>query len=195
MMLQQEPGSASMLALPVPDHELARRWQAGDQASAGMLVDRHLPRLRAFLAARCGNATEADDLAQEVFLAVCRQIATYRADLLFSAWLYGIARNKLADYWRQRRPTDPFNSAHEAIDYRSPARLHEESDAGAKAWAEVFKGLPEAQATALWLRVQEEFSMEAIAQALDVTLGNAKVLLFRARQTMAAHWKTRTIIS
>ncbi len=195
MLLEQAPGLATMPAFSVLDNELARRWQAGDHAAAEQLIDRHLPRLRAFLVARSGDASEADDLAQEVFLAICQQIDAYRADLLFSAWLYGIARKKVADFWRRRKPSEPFDATHEGVDYLTPARVHEEGEAGARAWAEVFARLSEAQATALWLRVQEEFSLEEIAQALDVTLANAKVLLFRARQAMAAHWKSRSIVS
>jgi RNA polymerase sigma-70 factor (ECF subfamily) len=177
----------------VPDDELARRWQYGDQAAAGSLIDRHLPRLRAFFATRCGSATEADDLTQEVFLAVCRHIATYRSEQVFSGWLYRIARNKAADYWRRLRPTEHFEESHAGLDERTPARIYEDGERGARAWKTVFARLPEAQASALWLRVQEELSVDEVACALGVTLANAKVLLFRARQTMAAHWKTRAV--
>ncbi len=188
-LFNPEPPFPSASELPAADRDLARRWQGGDQTAAAALIDRHLPRLRAFLAVRCGDATEADDLAQEVFLAVCRQIATYQSDHLFTSWLYAIARHKVADYWRRRRPVERFDASHEGIDHRSPARLHEECDGCRNAWAEVFARLPETQASALWLRVQEDLSLEDIAQTLEVTLANAKVLLFRARQTMAAHWK------
>jgi RNA polymerase sigma-70 factor (ECF subfamily) len=177
------------------DGELIRRWQSGEAAPAEALIDRYLPKVRAFLAARCGNAGEADDLAQEVFIAVCRQIATYRAEVPFSGWLYGIARNKVADFWRRQRPVAAFEPHHEGVDERCPARIYEESEGASKAWRDVFALLPETQATALWLRIQEEMSMEQIAQALGVTLANAKVLLFRARQTLAVHWKPRAVLS
>ena len=173
------------------DAGLAQRWQAGDRAAGSALIDRHLPRLRAFLAARCGDAAEADDLAQEVFLAVCRQVRTYDRALPFTGWLYGIARNKLADSWRRSRLLVPFEPVHEAVESRSPADIHQELDGAADAWKEVFARLPEAQASALWLRVQEGLSVEEIARTLEVTLANAKVLLFRARQTLTPFFKHR----
>ena len=180
--------------LPMPDAELARCWQAGNRAAGSDLIDRHLPRLRAFLAARCGNAVEADDLAQEIFLAVCRHIQEYDRALPFAGWLYGIARHKLADAWRRAPRLEACEPAdeHEAIENRSPAHIHQEADSAADAWKMVFARLPEAQASALWLRVQEELSVEEIARTLQVSLANAKVLLFRGRQTLLPLFKNRT---
>ncbi len=173
------------------DAELARGWQAGDREAGSALIDRHLPRLRVFLAARCGNAVEADDLAQDVFLAVCRNIGAYDQRLPFTGWLYGIARNKLADFWRRSPRPDIFQADHEAIDPRSPADIHQETDGAAHAWKEVFARLPEAQASALWLRVQEDLSLEDIARTMETSLSNAKVLLFRARQTLTPFFRNR----
>lgn len=174
------------------DPELAGRWQAGDRAAGSALVDRHLPRLRAFLAARCGGSgADADDLAQEVFLAVCRNIATYDRRLPFTGWLYGIARRKLADFWRRRDVLAAVPPGAEPIDPRSPADIRQEADDAAAAWREVFARLPEAQASALWLRVQEDLSVEEIARTLETSLANAKVLLFRARQTLTPIFRHR----
>ena len=179
---QHDPGDAG----------LAQQWQSGDCAAGSALIDRHLPRLRAFFAARCGNAAEADDLAQDVFLAVCRSIDAYDRRLPFTGWLYGIARKKLADFWRRNpHDTDAYRPMYESIDHRSPADVHAETDDAADAWKEVFSRLPEAQASALWLRVQEELSVEEIANTMEVSLANAKVLLFRARQTLMPFFKQR----
>ncbi len=174
------------------DAELALRWQAQDRAAGAALIDRHLPRVRAFLAARCGQA--ADDLAQDVFLAVCRQIQDYDGELPFTGWLYGIARNKLADHWRRTHRLAAFAPVPEAIEARSPAVIHEELDGASDAWREVFARLPEAQASALWLRVQEDLSVEEIADTLEVNVSNAKVLLFRARQTLTPFFKSRNTL-
>lgn len=173
------------------DPALARRWQAGDSAAGSALIDRHLSRLRAFLGARCGSAADADDLAQEVFLAVCRHIRSYDAVLPFTGWLYGIARKKLADFWRRNHVITNIRPENDQVEPRSPADIHQEADGGAHAWKEVFARLPEAQASALWLRVQEELSVEEIARTLGVSVANAKILLFRARQTLTPFFRNR----
>ena len=186
-----QPGSIEAGA--ESDVLLAQRWQGGDLRAAESLIRRHSPRLHAFLASRALHAHEAEDLAQEVFLAVSRRISTYRSEHPFIAWLYTIARHKVADAWRAHRPTEVFEARHEEADDRTPATLHESAESGAVAWREVFARLPETQASALWLRVQEDLSIESIAAALEVTVANAKVLLFRARQTLSRTWKPSLI--
>ena len=173
------------------DPALARRWQTGDSAAGSVLIDRHLSRLRAFLGARCGSTADADDLAQEVFLAVCRHIRSYDPVLPFTGWLYGIARKKLADFWRRSHVITSIRPENDRVDPRSPADIHQEADGAAHAWKEVFARLPEAQASALWLRVQEELSVEEIARTLEVSVANAKILLFRARQTLTPFFRNR----
>jgi RNA polymerase sigma-70 factor (ECF subfamily) len=175
------------------DALLAQRWQGGDLRSGESLIRRHAPRLHAFLASRALNAHEAEDLAQEVFVAVARRIALYQPGQPFLAWLYGIARNKIADAWRAHRPSEVFEERHEGADFRTPASLHESAESAAAAWREVFARLPETQASALWLRVQEDLSLDAIASTLEVSVANAKVLLFRARQTLSRTWKPSLI--
>ena len=189
--MTQAPATASVSLRDSSDAELARRWQADDRAAGSALIDRHLSRLRAFLTTRCGNAAEADDLAQDVFLAVCRSIQAYDEALPFTGWRYGIARKKLAYFWRRNHRLGTHEPTHDGIETRSPADIHQEADGAADAWKEVFARLPEAQASALWLRVQEELSVEEIARTMEVSLSNAKVLLFRARQTLTPFFKHR----
>ena len=183
--------SAPAVGDDLDDPALARRWQTGDSAAGSALIERHLSRLRAFFGTRCGSATDADDLAQEVFLAVCRNIRSYDAVLPFTGWLYGIARKKLADFWRRSQVIANIQPKDEQVETRSPADIHQEVDGAADAWKEVFARLPEAQASALWLRVQEELSVEEIARTLEVSVANTKVLLFRARQTLTPFFRDR----
>jgi len=57
--------------------------------------------LRSYLASQIHSMEDVDDLAQEVFLAAFRNLATFRRGDDFGAWLRGIARNKLYAHWRQ----------------------------------------------------------------------------------------------
>lgn len=176
------------------DTDLAQRWQGGDPQAADCLIRRHLPRLHAFMITRATSAAEAEDLTQEVFIAVSRKIDSYRAEVPFAAWLYAIARNKVADAWRRHHHTESFEPHHGGVDGQTPAQVHASEDRARHLWAQAFAILPESQATALWLRVQEDLSMEGIAAALSITAGNAKILLFRARQTLAQRWQSTEVL-
>ena len=121
---------------------------------------------------------------------MCRNVQAYDRQLPFTGWLYGIARHKLADFWRRAPHEEGEPTPSEAIEHHSPADIHQQAENAADAWKEVFARLPEAQASALWLRVQEDLRLEGIAQTLKVSVGNAKVLLFRARQTLTPFFKS-----
>jgi RNA polymerase sigma-70 factor, ECF subfamily len=56
--------------------------------------------LRCYIASHVHHANDVDDISQEVFLAAYRQLGTFRRGDDFGAWLRGIARNKLHDYFR-----------------------------------------------------------------------------------------------
>jgi RNA polymerase sigma-70 factor (ECF subfamily) len=62
--------------------------------------------LRGFIASQVHHPNDVDDIAQEVFLAAYRQLGTFRAGEDFGAWLRGIARNKLLDYFRSTARRD-----------------------------------------------------------------------------------------
>lgn len=68
--------------------------------------------LRSYLASQIHNLEDVDDLAQEVFLGAFRNLAAFRREDDFGAWLRGVARNKLYAHWRQlsrrKRAMDAF---------------------------------------------------------------------------------------
>ncbi len=81
------------------------RVREGDLAAFGALVRRHELGVRAFLAARLDDRHEAEDLAQEVFVAAYRNLDSYAPDRPFGAWLRGIVANFLRNHLRKRRET------------------------------------------------------------------------------------------
>jgi len=92
----------------VSDAELVARARAGDTAAFGELVDRHRVAVYRAAHAALGSASEAEDVAQEAFLAAYRKMGAYRGDASFKTWLLRIAwrqararRRRLA--WRWRR--------------------------------------------------------------------------------------------
>lgn len=75
--------------------------QAGDHAAFEALVRRHQRMVHSLTYRMTGSLTDAEDLAQEVFIQVWAQLAGFRAEAKFSSWLYRIAVN-LCLNWRKR---------------------------------------------------------------------------------------------
>ena len=78
----------------------------GKASAFGSLYDHYQPRIYRFVAIKVGRREEAEDLTHQVFLNAWQNIGNYK-DLghPFSSWLYKIARNQIADYYRARRGT------------------------------------------------------------------------------------------
>ncbi|MGI8916525.1 MAG: RNA polymerase sigma factor [Chloroflexota bacterium] len=90
-----------------------------DFAAASAFEDRYaqyLPRIYRYLYARCGNAEDAADLAQQVFLQALTARHPYReGSVPFAAWLFRIARNLAVDAQRRRRPQVAWELVPEAL--------------------------------------------------------------------------------
>lgn len=84
------------------DEELVRRFQRGDEQAFDELVERHRGRVYN-LACRLVGMPEADDLAQEVFLAAYRALPGFRVESTFSTWIYRITVHICSHHLRKRR--------------------------------------------------------------------------------------------
>ncbi|MCE9614280.1 MAG: RNA polymerase sigma factor [Lentisphaerae bacterium] len=96
------------------DEELIACYRdSGDLRHVDTLVQRHVGGVRAMIYPMVLNATDADDVTQDVFLRVVRNLACFRGDARFSTWLHRIAINAAIDFLRRRngRPVAPAGEA------------------------------------------------------------------------------------
>lgn len=100
----------------------------------------------------------------------------------FAPWLFTIARNLAASRYRRERPTI---ETERDMDDQTPMNVLAEAEAGRRLWAWARNSLPEAQFTALWLRVEDEMDVAGIAQRMCKSPANVKVMLHRARKRLA----------
>src|SRR5438552_2930991 len=85
------------------DEALVRRFQHGDEAAFDELVERHRARIYG-LVCRLAGVGEAEDLAQDVFVAAYKSLRTFRGEAAFGTWLYRIAIHTCSHHLRRRRP-------------------------------------------------------------------------------------------
>ena len=86
------------------DGDLLHRCRQGDQAAWHELVTRHTRKVFGVAYRLCGRVDEAEDLTQEVFVKVFRNLHRFQeTDASFSTWLTAIARNQAIDHYRRRR--------------------------------------------------------------------------------------------
>ncbi len=157
------------------------RAAAGDAGAWTALVHRHLPAVTRCAAYMLGDATEAEDVAQDTFLRLHRKLSTWEgAEDGLSSWLHRVTINLSID--RKRGPPRPL-SLLDADDVAEPADLDGPLDR--KRHIEMaLASLPERQRAALILVHYQGFSGREAASALDVSVDALESLLARARRTL-----------
>ena len=179
-----------------PDAALMLRVKQGDSAAFEELVDKYKQPVTNLLYRTLKDATEAEDLAQNVFVQVYKSADRYRVEAKFSTWLYTIARNLCLNEIR-RRSRHPAESLDRAADPDddTPARQFEDrrnvaapdqmlqSELVQKV-EQAVAALPENQRTAILLFKEKEKSYEEIAEILQCSLSATKSLIHRGRETL-----------
>src|SRR5919112_619323 len=84
------------------DFDLAAAAAAGDRAAFELLLRRHYDRIHGLAWQLTGNRADADDVAQDVCLALVEKIGSFRGEAKFTTWLTGVTFNACRD-WRRRR--------------------------------------------------------------------------------------------
>ena len=153
------------------------------------VYDEHVVGIYRFIYARVGNHPDAEDLTAQVFVRAVEQLDTTRDPRQMAAWLYRVAHNAIADYWRAfyRLPlvgTDHVAPGWEPAD--EPPRPQPEGDDPAAARVQaLLRRLPDHYRRVLELRFLERKTVAETAVALGISNGNARVLQYRALRRAA----------
>lgn len=165
------------------DEELACRAQAGCASSFEELVYRYEARVFRFVANSCRNASDAQEVTQDAFVAAFRNLGKFDARRSFATWLFTIARRKCIDRHRSARLAIA-EALPEERDENDPAELLAQREAERDLWRLAKRVLPSLQFDALWLKCAEDLSVAEVARVLRRTETHVKVLLFRARMRL-----------
>ena len=154
--------------------------QAGSAPAFSRLVRAHQQGLRLFLRRLCGNAADADDLAQETFVQAFALIGRFDPVRNFRAWLFGIGWRKYREqkrgWLRSLKRETRFSEAQETVVHTDPGlRL----DLGS-----ALAALPPDQRAVLLLCLVEEFTHVEAAEALALPLGTVKSHILRGRERL-----------
>lgn len=175
------------------DADLLAAHRGGDPAAFRILYERYADRVFATCARIVGDAHEAADAVQEIFLTIHREAATYRGEAAVGTWLFRIATNAAIDRARafdRRRGVslpdeDALDSPRLGAGIEAPEMLVAKAELRGLVQGAIGRLSPKLRAIII-LRYIEGFSYEEIAQILDASLGTVKSRLCRAHESLAA---------
>lgn len=192
-------GVAPLSRLPgAADQDLVERFRNGDRRAFDEIVLRYQHRVYSLCYRWLGEAEVAEEVAQDVFLAVFRSLSTFRGDASLSTWIFKVAVNHCRNrrLYRHRRG----HGRHEPIDRpeteEGPGlQLADErarADAGSlrreasDVVQRALEQLDDDHRQILLLRDVEDLDYEEIADILDIPRGTVKSRLHRARAELAS---------
>jgi RNA polymerase sigma-70 factor (ECF subfamily) len=195
------PVRASKAASAADDRELVRRAQGEDKEAFEELIRRHQHRVFAVAGGILRRREDVEDIAQQVFVKAYFSLKRFDQRAAFSTWLYKITVNECWDLLRKKKVRPLVyesdlseEQARQVI--TSAEKVNPGPDISEKIEArenvqKLLEGLDERDRLMLILKEVEGYSIEEIAEALNLNGNTVKVRLFRARRRVVSQAKKR----
>ncbi len=171
------------------ESKLIRNILQGDQGSLEILYQTYQADLFAFITCYLDHEKDVEDVWQETWLAAIRRLAQFNFQSRFFTWLCGIARHKIADYYRKRN-ISPVNLLDEDPDLEQfpidsqllPEEMFE-SKLLQKKVLHTLNTITPIQKTVLVERYLKEQPVEQIAKKIHKSYKATESILSRARES------------
>lgn len=175
----------------VDDLNLIESFKNGDTSAFGEIVLKYQDKIYNLCRHMLGNADDAEDAAQDVFLKAYLALPKFRPEASLYTWLYRIATNTCIDY--KKRPVFEalFGGSEEgerlvhdlATDAPSPEKLYQSKQIDQALQEGLAKLSPKLRAIII-LKEIEGLSYEEIADTLEISMGTVKSRIARAREEL-----------
>ena len=173
--------------LEFDDNVVLEKAVQGDSEAFGLLYERYVTRIYNYIFYRIGSSYDAEDLTERVFIRALRHINRYNnRGLPFSAWLYRIAHNLVANWYRDnsRRKEIPLDdgilTSHQSS-FPEQEVLHSEER---ERLLQVIRTLPPDRQQLVILKFVDHLSNAEIGQIMGRTEGAIKSLYHRTLLTI-----------
>ena len=164
------------------DDVLISQALAGKKSAWVALVKRYEKGLYNYALRMVSNHADAMDLMQDIFMAVFRNLHTFRAQSPFKGWLFKIAHYRCIEYYRKKRPMQSLDDAHEQLAEES-ADCPEQalfSQQQSSALMKTIQKLPIKQKLVVELKFFQQCTFDDIGQQLGISTNTAKSQLYSA---------------
>jgi RNA polymerase sigma-70 factor (ECF subfamily) len=165
------------------DRALVQAARADLRAFNG-LYERHVTSVYRYLLVRVGNVADAEDLTSQTFLVAMENLDKYRGERPFLAWLFGIARHKVADKYRRQKPELMLETAADLADPQDDPDDLVSQKLQIEAVAQKLQTLSPDRAEAISLRLFGGLDIPEIARLMRKQEPAVRMLLHRGLQDL-----------
>ncbi|ADH97645.1 RNA polymerase sigma factor [Salisediminibacterium selenitireducens] len=171
------------------DEELVKDALKGDERAFETLHARHADDVFRYVYMKVGNRQDAEELLQDVFVKMVRNLAGFSGKSTFRTWLFSIVRHTVIDYYRKKgrlqkeQPVE--NDLLEAVSDTTASAEEVASNREKRSHvSDAFNSLPEGHREILYLRFMEGFSLKETARITGKSVMAVKSLQKRAQAKM-----------
>ncbi len=175
-----------MLVVAEREQLPVQQAKAGEPEAWSVLFRRYQLPLYVYVFELVRDEQTSLDIVQETFIAAVRHIGSLRDEAKFGGWLFGIAHQKCAHWWRKQNRAeamrDEIAETHPALD-DAPDELLIRQEQEAE-FMKLIDELPLPQRSVLLLHFVEEFPLEQIAEITQTPIGTVKSRLHYAKRAL-----------
>lgn len=183
--LQGGARSSIVMRMETSDEALALAAAQGDRAAFAALVSRHYDRLLGFAWRLTGTRAEAEDLTQDICIALPRKLAGWRAEARFTTWLYRVAVNAAHD--RRRRQAVRDRAAAGWGDWEQARQDAMAEDRAAQDWlTQAMARLPEDLRDTVAIVLGEGLTQAQAAEVLGLSEGTVAWRMSEVKRRLRA---------
>ena len=165
------------------EEQLTEHIAEGEKKVFEIMIQRYHPAIFNHLECLLKDRVKAEDLTQETFLKLYRQVKDRQIPLNTRAWLFSVANNLCRDYWRSagyRKEMQILDQLPEQRDRKGQVIDILEFRENRSEMVSLLKELPESQRQIVYLRFYNELKLKEIASELACPVGTVKSRLFHA---------------
>ena len=176
-----------MLVKDLSDAEIIESVLKGNTADFSVLVDRYKNKSFTMLKRMLKNDFDAEEVLMDCFMKAYNNLGSFKFESKFSTWFYRIVYNSaLTKLSSNKRKIESEMQSVDDLDYLESK--YDADDFSKKELSEIInniiKELPSKNAAVVTMFYLEEMSSEEISQALDISVSNVKVILYRSRNLL-----------
>ncbi|MFC2160058.1 RNA polymerase sigma factor [Acidobacteriota bacterium] len=164
--------------IPSTDEELALEAQSGSRRCFEELTSRYSSKLFNFLRPKISNVSDVEDIIQETFYKLYKNILRYDSRWKFSTWIYTVVNRQAISHYRSRK-NKYIHRMPVQIETNPEDTLIQETQSQ-NLW-QIARSLKANQYEALWLRYVEDLPLKEIGRIMQKSHTAARLLLHRAR--------------
>ncbi|MBA6230758.1 MULTISPECIES: RNA polymerase sigma factor [unclassified Colwellia] len=171
------------------DETLVKQALKGKKSAWVALVKRYEKNLYNYTLRMVSHPADAMDLMQDVFVAVFRNLSTFRGDSPFKGWMFKIAHYRCIEFYRRKRPTQSLDDLPEQVDEASDECPEYQAVSGqqAKALHKALQALPLNQKLVVELKFFQHCTFDDIAKQLGISVNTVKSRLYSGLDKLKDH--------